>query len=37
MTLTLADIEVHSATGEPVRLGDLVDHPTLLLLPRYYG
>jgi hypothetical protein len=37
MALTLADIEVRSATGESLRLGDLVDRPTLLVFPRYYG
>ena len=33
----LANIYVRSAEGEPVRLGDLVDRPTVLVIPRYYG
>lgn len=33
----LADIEVQAAAGNPVRLGDFVDRPTILVIPRYYG
>lgn len=34
---SLAAISVQTAQGEPVRLGDLVDRPTVLVIPRYYG
>lgn len=34
---SLADIEVRTADGEPVRIGDLVERPTILVVPRYYG
>jgi AhpC/TSA family len=34
---SLADISVQTASGEPVRLGALVDRPTILVIPRYYG
>jgi hypothetical protein len=33
----LADISVRTARGEPVRLGQLVERPTILVIPRYYG
>lgn len=33
----LAGIVVKTATGEEVRLGDLVQQPTILVIPRYYG
>lgn len=35
--MTLADITVQSVEGEAVRLGDVVDRPTVLVIPRYYG
>lgn len=35
--IPLADVEVRQADGTPVRLGDLVDRPTVLVIPRYYG
>jgi hypothetical protein len=35
--VALADIEVQTAAGDPVRLGDAVDRPTILVIPRYYG
>lgn len=35
--IPLYDVEVRTAEGEPVRLRDLVDRPTLLVVPRYYG
>jgi hypothetical protein len=28
---------VRTAAGEPVRLGELVERPTILVIPRYYG
>jgi hypothetical protein len=28
---------VRTPAGEPVRIGDLVDKPTVLVIPRYYG
>jgi hypothetical protein len=34
---SLADISVQTASGEPVTLGALVDRPTILVIPRYYG
>lgn len=34
---TLADITLETPDAEPVRLGDLVDRPTLVQLTRYYG
>lgn len=33
----LADIRVQTSEGQEVRLGDLVDRPTILVIPRYYG
>jgi peroxiredoxin len=33
----LAEIRVRDASGEAVRVGDLVERPTILVLPRYYG
>jgi peroxiredoxin len=33
----LAEIGVRDISGELVRVGDLVDHPTILVIPRYYG
>lgn len=35
--IPLADVEVHRVDGTPIRLGDLVDRPTVLVVPRYYG
>ena len=35
--IPLGEIEVQTAAGDPVRLGDLVDRPTVLVIPRYYG
>jgi peroxiredoxin len=32
----LADIGVQTTNGEPVRLGELVERPTVLVIPRYY-
>ena len=38
MTVTsLADVSVRSVDGAEVRLGDVVDRPTILVVPRYYG
>ncbi len=34
---TLAEIEVLTPEGTPVRIGELVDRPTILVIPRYYG
>jgi hypothetical protein len=34
---SLADISVQTAAGEPVTLGEFVDRPTILVIPRYYG
>ena len=34
---TLAEIEVSSLDGAPVRIGDVVERPTILVIPRYYG
>ncbi|HXG40989.1 MAG TPA: peroxiredoxin-like family protein [Candidatus Limnocylindrales bacterium] len=34
---SLAEIAVRSIDGEEVRLGDVVDRPTILVIPRYYG
>lgn len=36
-TRALADIHVQAAEGDPIRLGDLIDRPTVLVIPRYYG
>lgn len=35
--VALADISVKTVEGDEVRLGDLVAHPTVLAIPRYYG
>jgi len=35
--IALADVTVHHADGTEARLGDLVDRPTVLVVPRYYG
>lgn len=35
--VALADVTVASMDGVPVRLGDVVDRPTVLVVPRYYG
>lgn len=35
--IPLADVEVRRADGTPVLLGVLVDRPTVLVIPRYYG
>lgn len=37
VTSTLAELELETATGQTVRLGQFMKGPTLLLLPRYYG
>lgn len=34
---SLAEIEVLAPDGTPVRIGELVDRPTILIIPRYYG
>lgn len=34
---TLANIEVLTPEGDAVRIGALVDRPTILVIPRYYG
>lgn len=33
----LADLEVQTVEGNHIRLGELVDRPTILVIPRYYG
>jgi peroxiredoxin len=33
----LAEIEVQTDEGDTVRIGELVDRPTILVIPRYYG
>lgn len=33
----LRDIRVQSIDGQEIRLGDLVERPTILVIPRYYG
>ena len=35
--ISLADVTVRSVDGAEVRLGDVVDRPTILVVPRYYG
>lgn len=35
--IPLGEIQVQTAEGDPVRFGDLVDRPTILVIPRYYG
>lgn len=34
---SLAEIGVRTVEGEEVRLGDLVERPTIMAIPRYYG
>lgn len=34
---SLADVKVETADGEPVAIGSLVDRPTIVVVPRYYG
>lgn len=34
---SLANVEVQTADGQDVRLGDMVDRPTVVVIPRYYG
>lgn len=34
---SLAEITTHTVDGAVVRLGDLVDRPTIVVIPRYYG
>jgi hypothetical protein len=34
---TLADVKVETVDGERIELGDLIDRPTILVIPRYYG
>lgn len=33
----LAETRVQTADGDGIRIGELVDRPTILVLPRYYG
>jgi peroxiredoxin len=33
----LADVRVREIDGREVRLGDLIERPTVLVVPRYYG
>lgn len=33
----LSGINVRDTDGKPLRLGDLIDRPALLVLVRYYG
>jgi len=35
--MNIADIVVRDAQGTASTLGSLVDRPTVVLLPRYYG
>ena len=35
--ISLADITLRTTAGELVRLGQLVERPTILVIPRYYG
>jgi peroxiredoxin len=35
--VALADLPLRTAAGDPVKLGDIVDRPTVLVMPRYYG
>ena len=35
--IPLAENTVRDTSGEAVRLGDLVQQPTILVIPRYYG
>jgi peroxiredoxin len=35
--IPLAEISVRDTSGEAVRIGDLVQQPTILVIPRYYG
>jgi peroxiredoxin len=35
--VSLAEVVVESVDGEPLRLGELVGRPTVLVIPRYYG
>lgn len=37
VSIDLSGIDVSTAMGEIVRIGPLVDRPTILVLPRYYG
>ena len=37
MASTIADLEVETPAGNPVRLGQFLGGVILLLLPRYYG
>ncbi|HET8815502.1 MAG TPA: redoxin domain-containing protein [Solirubrobacterales bacterium] len=34
---SLADVQLRTADGDAVRLGQLLDRPTILVIPRYYG
>lgn len=36
-SIDLSGIAVQDVDGRPVRLGELVDRPALLVLVRYYG
>jgi hypothetical protein len=35
--VNVADVEVEDPAGNAVRVGDLIDRPTLLLRVRYFG
>jgi hypothetical protein len=35
--IPLAGIDVEDVSGRPVAIGKLVERPTILILPRYYG
>lgn len=37
MLTSLSNIVVRTVDREPVRLGEVVDRPTILVIPRYYG
>lgn len=34
---SLADVKVQTVEGAPVAIGEMVDRPTILVVPRYYG
>ena len=37
MSAPLAEVTVRDSSGRTVRIGDLVQQPTILVIPRYYG
>ena len=37
MTNDVADLVLMDPSGKPVRLGNLIDRPTVLLRVRYFG